>query len=142
MVKYGSDNILFVKKSSCWFPRSSGLMLPPQTSAKFRRKLLVTFFANRLQIALVEFSFLVHLLIANGTSEMMDTPSLIQRCKNWIKNIIKQSLEGKNKNNHHRQQWLGCKRSTNFRIIDGSVFRNRPVPFFRNGDGRRTASHI
>lgn len=52
-------------------------MLPPQTTPEFHRKFLITLLTHRFQIALVEFRFLIHLLIANGTGKMVNTPSFI-----------------------------------------------------------------
>lgn len=57
-------------------------MLPPQPPAELRWEFLVALLANRLQIAFVEFGFLIHLLVTNRAGKVMNAPRFIQRSEN------------------------------------------------------------
>jgi hypothetical protein len=64
------------------FPRRHRFVLPLQPAPQFGRKLVVALLAHRLQVALVELGLLVHLLVADGTGEVVNAPSLVQGGEN------------------------------------------------------------
>lgn len=57
------------------------LMSLAETTAELAWKLVIALLANRLQIDLVKLGLLIHLLIANGTGEVVDTPGFVQCSK-------------------------------------------------------------
>jgi hypothetical protein len=63
-------------------PRRHRFVLPLQPAPQLGRKLVVALLAHRLQVALVELGLLVHLLVADGTGEVVDAPSLVQGGEN------------------------------------------------------------
>jgi hypothetical protein len=48
---------------------------------EFSREFVVTFFATRLQIDVIELRLLVKFSVAKRTGEMIDTPGLVQGCE-------------------------------------------------------------
>jgi len=49
-----------------------------QTPTELPGKLVVTFLANRLQIDLIKLGLLIHLLVTNGASKVVHTPSFVE----------------------------------------------------------------
>lgn len=120
----------------------SSLMLSPQTSSQFIWKPFIALFADWFQIAFVEFCFLVHFLITNGTGEMMNTPSFIQGGENWANRKCKKCVWFCNNFTYHHLQSLGCTNNRGFQKADGSEFRNKLNLSSRNGDVQRRVFRI
>lgn len=82
--------VTFLNRCTCFFGCS--LMLPSQTPSQFIGKSFIAFFADRFQVAFVEFGFLVHFLIAHWTGEMMNAPGFIQSSENWKRIKVKNNF--------------------------------------------------
>lgn len=72
-----------MENSGCVLESSSGFLWSvivrfAHSASKFGRKFIVTLLAGRFQIDFIEFSFLIHFLVTNGTREMMNAPGFIQ----------------------------------------------------------------
>ena len=138
---------MFVKKTLDW-----GEGLPWLIYERTKCYLpVVALFANWFEVNLVELCLDRHLLVAGGAGEVVHAPGLVQGRENVSLDDLKMTLSSTLWNTKIGAKAATtllyfclrcCKHGRGFRIVGGSVSRNKPVLSSRSGGFPGKASRI